>query len=195
MVLTIVYSSCTGDLESYGSPADYNQDLIKCRISQVLRNLKLSSMQHFLAQVWMLVKAGNRCLLTTSGVPFSLYCPSDRLSQYRMVSLMYNFCVDEENDDLGLHGRVFRSRLPEWSPNVQYYSSEEYPLLNHALHYNIQGILALPLFEPGGCCIGVLELITTSMKINYAQEIYLLCKALEVSPYFIFPHCFCSNCG
>lgn len=130
----------------------------------------------------MLVKTGNRCLLTTSGAPFALYYPSNGLHEYRMVSLMYNFCVDEENDDLRLPGHVFRSKLPEWSPNAQYYSSEEYPLLNHALHYNIHGVLALPLFEAGGCCIGVLELITTSMRINYAQEIDLLCKALEVSP-------------
>ncbi|PPD86652.1 hypothetical protein GOBAR_DD16408 [Gossypium barbadense] len=88
---------------------------------------------------------------------------------------------DGESDvQLGLPGRVFRQKLPEWTPNVQYYSSREYSRLNHALHYNVQGTLALPVFEPSGqSCVGVLELIMTSQKINYAPEVDKVCKALE----------------
>ncbi|GFZ16382.1 plant regulator RWP-RK family protein [Actinidia rufa] len=81
---------------------------------------------------------------------------------------------------LGLPGRVFQQKLPEWTPNVQYYSSKEYPRLTHALHCNVQGTLALPVFEPSGqSCIGVLELIMTSPRINYAPEVDKVCKALE----------------
>lgn len=155
--------------------------LIKERITQALRYLKELSDQHVLAQVWAPVRDGNRYVLTTSGQPFVLD-PHDGLHQYRMVSLMYMFSVDGDNDGvLGLPGRVFQQKLPEWTPNVQYYSIKEYPRLDHAQHYNVQGTLALPVFEPSGrSCIGVIELIMTSQKINYAPEVDKICKALEV---------------
>lgn len=154
--------------------------LIKERITQALRYLKESSDQHVLAQVWAPVKNGSQYVLTTSGQPFVLD-PHDGLHQYRMVSLMYMFSVDGENDGvLGLPGRVFQQKLPEWTPNVQYYSIKEYPRLDHAQHYNVQGTLALPVFEPSGrSCIGVIELIMTSQKINYAPEVDKICKALK----------------
>lgn len=135
-----------------------------------------------LAQVWAPVKNGGRYMLTTSGQPFVLDPDCNGLHQYRMVSLMYMFAVDGETDGvLGLPGRVYRKKLPEWTPNVQYYSSKEFPRLNHALHYNVRGTLALPVFEPSGqSCVGVLEIIMTSQKINYAPEVDRVCKALEV---------------
>ncbi|OMP02901.1 Phox/Bem1p [Corchorus olitorius] len=155
--------------------------VIKERMTQALRYFKESTEQHVLAQVWAPVKTGGRYVLTTSGQPFVLDPHSSGLNQYRMVSLMYMFSVDGESDgQLGLPGRVFRQKLPEWTPNVQYYSSREYSRLDHALHYNVQGTLALPVFEPSGqLCVGVLELIMTSQKINYAPEVDKVCKALE----------------
>ncbi|OMO79809.1 Phox/Bem1p [Corchorus capsularis] len=155
--------------------------VIKERMTQALRYFKESTEQHVLAQVWAPVKTGGRYVLTTSGQPFVLDPHSSGLNQYRMVSLMYMFSVDgESNGQLGLPGRVFRQKLPEWTPNVQYYSSREYSRLDHALHYNVQGTLALPVFEPSGqLCVGVLELIMTSQKINYAPEVDKVCKALE----------------
>lgn len=155
---------------------------IKQRMTQALRYFKDLTEQHVLAQVWAPVKNGSRYVLTTSGQPFVLDPNSNGLHQYRLVSLMYMFNVDQDTDgDLGLPGRVFRQKLPEWTPNVQYYSSKEFPRLNHALHYNVRGTLALPVFEPSGqSCVGVLELIMTSQKINYAPEVDKVCKALEV---------------
>ncbi|KAM6557741.1 hypothetical protein CsatB_004760 [Cannabis sativa] len=155
---------------------------IKERMTQALRYLKESTDQHVLAQVWAPVKNGCRYVLSTSGQPFVLDPDSNGLHQYRMVSLMYSFSVDggETNEVLGLPGRVFRQKLPEWTPNVQYYSITEYPRLDHAQHYNVRGSLALPVFEPSGqSCVGVLELIMTSEKINYAPEVDKVCKALE----------------
>eukprot|EP00268_Persea_americana_P014155 TRINITY_DN16280_c0_g1_i1.p1 TRINITY_DN16280_c0_g1~~TRINITY_DN16280_c0_g1_i1.p1 ORF type:complete len:1032 (-),score=207.98 TRINITY_DN16280_c0_g1_i1:349-3444(-) len=155
--------------------------MIKERMTQALRYFKESTEQHVLVQVWAPVKSGDRYVLTTSGQPFVLDPQSTGLLQYRTVSLMYIFSVDGESDgDLGLPGRVFRQKLPEWTPNVQYYSSKEYPRLNHALHYNVRGTLALPVFEPSGqSCVGVVELIMTAQKINYAPEVDKVCKALE----------------
>ncbi|KAK4489220.1 hypothetical protein RD792_005015 [Penstemon davidsonii] len=155
--------------------------IIKERMSQALRYFKDLTGEHVLAQVWAPVKKGGRYVLTTSGQPFVLDHNSNGLHQYRLVSLMYMFSVDGDTDGVvGLPGRVFRKRLPEWTPNVQYYSSKEFPRLNHALHYNVQGTLALPVFEPSGqSCVGVVELIMTSQKINYAPEVDKVCKALE----------------
>ncbi|BFG32020.1 hypothetical protein CerSpe_182940 [Prunus speciosa] len=155
--------------------------LIKEKITQALRQLKELTDQHVLAQVWAPVKNGGRHVLTTSGQPFVLDPHTNGLHQYRMASLMYMFSVDGESDGMvGLPGRVFQQKLPEWTPNVQYYSIKEYPRLGHAQHCNVQGTLALPVFEPSGrSCVGVLELIMTSPKINYASEVDKVCKALE----------------
>ena len=102
--------------------------------------------------------------------------------------MMYMFSVDGENvGELGLPGRVYKLKVPEWTPNVQYYSSTEYPRLNHAISYNVHGTVALPVFDPSAqSCIAVVELIMTSKKINYACEVDKVCKALEVGLFFSF---------
>ncbi|CAO2837759.1 unnamed protein product [Amaranthus hypochondriacus] len=156
--------------------------IIKERMTQALRYFKETTEQNqILAQIWAPVKSGDNYVLTTSGQPFVLGPHSNGLNQYRTVSLMYMFSVDGESaTNLGLPGRVFRQKLPEWTPDVQYYSSKEYPRVNHAKHYNVRGTLALPVLEPSGqSCVGVLELIMTSQKINYAPEVDKVCKALE----------------
>ncbi|XP_047258635.1 protein NLP6 isoform X3 [Capsicum annuum] len=165
------------------NPLDYRDGscIIKERMTQALRNFKESTGERVLAQVWAPVKNGSRYVLTTSGQPFVLDPDCNGLHQYRTVSLMYMFAADGDTGGvLGLPGRVFRLKLPEWTPNVQYYSSKEFPRLDHALHYNVRGTLALPVFEPSGqSCVGVLELIMTSQKINYAAEVDKVCKALK----------------
>uniref|UniRef100_A0A0D9Y5S9 RWP-RK domain-containing protein n=1 Tax=Oryza glumipatula TaxID=40148 RepID=A0A0D9Y5S9_9ORYZ len=155
--------------------------LFKERLTQALRYFKESTDQHLLVQVWAPVKSGDRYVLTTSGQPFVLDQQSIGLLQYRAVSMMYMFSVDGENaGDLGLPGRVYKQKVPEWTPNVQYYSSTEYPRLNHAISYNVHGTVALPVFDPSvQNCIAVVELIMTSKKINYAGEVDKVCKALE----------------
>ncbi|XP_076938960.1 protein NLP7-like isoform X2 [Bidens hawaiensis] len=155
--------------------------VIKERMTMALRYFIELGEKHVLAQVWAPVKNKGKNMLTTSGQPFVLDPNCTGLHQYRMASLMYMFSVDGDTDGvLGLPGRVFRHKLPEWTPNVQYYSDKEYKRLNHALSYDVRGTLALPVFEPSGqSCVGVLELILTSQKINYAPEVDKVCKALE----------------
>ncbi|KAI3792649.1 hypothetical protein L2E82_06536 [Cichorium intybus] len=165
------------------NPSEYQDAtcIIKERMTMALRYFIELGEKHVLAQVWAPVKNRGRNVLTTSGQPFVLDPNCTGLHQYRMASLMYVFSLDGETDGvLGLPGRVFRHKLPEWTPNVQYYSDKEYQRLNHALNYNVRGTLALPVFEPSGqSCVGVLELILTSQKINYAPEVDKVCKALE----------------
>ncbi|XP_019428622.1 PREDICTED: protein NLP6-like [Lupinus angustifolius] len=155
--------------------------VVKEKMTQALRYFKQLTEQNVLAQVWAPVRNGNCYVLTTAGQPFVLDPHSNGLNQYRTVSLMYMFPVDGENDGSpGLPGRVFQKKLPEWSPDVQYYSSKEYPRRDYAQHYNVRGTLALPVFEPSlHSCVGVVELIMTSQKINYAPEVDKICKSLE----------------
>ncbi|KAI3823702.1 hypothetical protein L1987_05142 [Smallanthus sonchifolius] len=165
------------------NPSEYQDEtcIIKERMTMALRYFIELGEKHVLAQVWAPVKNKGRNVLTTSGQPFVLDPNCTGLHQYRMASLMYLFSLDDEADGvLGLPGRVFKHKLPEWTPNVQFYSDKEYKRLNHALSYNVRGTLALPVFEPSRqSCVGVLELILTSEKINYASEVDKVCKALE----------------
>ncbi|XP_076923418.1 protein NLP7-like [Bidens hawaiensis] len=155
--------------------------IIKERMTMALRYFIELGEKHILAQVWAPVKHKGRTVLTASGQPFVLDPNCTGLHQFRMASLMYTFSLDDEtNGVLGLPGRVFKHKLPEWTPNVQFYSDKEYQRLNYALSYNVRGTLALPVFEPSGkSCVGVIELILTSQKINYASEVDKVCKALE----------------
>ncbi|XP_020597489.1 protein NLP3 [Phalaenopsis equestris] len=155
--------------------------MMKERMMQALRYFKEWTNHHVLVQFWVPVRNEDRYVLTTSEQPFVLDPDANGLLQYRTVSLMYLFSFDEDNDGaLGLPGRVFKLKLPEWTPNVQYYSSKEYPRLSHALLYNVRGSLGLPVFEPSSqSCVGVVELITTSEMVNYAPEVDKVCKALE----------------
>ncbi|KAM0877687.1 hypothetical protein ACQ4PT_035338 [Festuca glaucescens] len=154
---------------------------LKERLTLALRYFKESTDQHMLVQVWAPTKNGDRYMLTTSGQPFVLDQQSIRLLQYRAVSMGYAFPVDGDNvHELGLPGRVYRQRIPEWTPDVQYYSSAEYRRLNHAINNNVHGTVALPVFHPSvQSCVAVVELIMTSKKVNYASEVDKVCKALE----------------
>ncbi|KAG8496770.1 hypothetical protein CXB51_007981 [Gossypium anomalum] len=131
--------------------------VIKQRMTQALR--------------WAPVKNGGRNVLKTSGQPFVLDPHSSGLHQYRMVSLMYMFLwMERVMYSLGFLAVFLGKKLPEWTPNVQYYSSREYS----------RRTLALPVFEPSKqSCVGVLELIMTSPMIHYAPEVDKVCKALE----------------
>ncbi|KAF9625007.1 hypothetical protein IFM89_017003, partial [Coptis chinensis] len=103
--------------------------------------------------MWFCAAFVQKHVITTSGQPFVLDTQSNGLLEYRTVSLMYMFSVEGENDgNLGLPGRVFRQRLPEWTADVEYYNCKEYPRLNYALHYN---------------------------KTNFGPEVDKVCKALE----------------
>ncbi|GKA49023.1 hypothetical protein Tco_0741981 [Tanacetum coccineum] len=163
-------------------PSKYQDltSLIKERITLALRYFIGLGEKHILAQMCAPFQVEGCYILKTSGQPF-VYDPKfTLLHQYREVSKSYTFALDDKTEAVDICGRVFKHKLPEWTPNVQYYSQREYPRLNHALTNNVRGTMALPVFEPNGqSCVGVLELILTSQKINYAPEVDKMCKALE----------------
>ncbi|KAL3514867.1 hypothetical protein ACH5RR_027584 [Cinchona calisaya] len=134
-----------------------------------------------LIQIWVPVNKGGRRVLTTNNQPFSLdrSCPS--LACYRDVSVNYQFPTEEDSvESVGLPGRVFMGKVPEWTPDVRLFGRDEYPRVGHAQQYDVRGTLAVPIFEQGSRnCLGVVEVVLTTQKINYRPELDSVCKALQ----------------
>ncbi|KAI4320914.1 hypothetical protein MLD38_034347 [Melastoma candidum] len=152
------------------------------RLIQALRHIQdFTKGKDVLIQIWVPVNKGDKCVLTTNKQPFSLDPGSVKLSRYREISENYQFSVEKDSEGLiGLPSRVFLGKVPEWSPDVQFFKSEEYLRLDHAQRLDVRGTLALPIFEQGSrTCLAVIEVVMTTQKINYRPEIETVCKALE----------------
>ncbi|KAJ6765614.1 PROTEIN NLP2 [Salix purpurea] len=134
-----------------------------------------------LIQIWVPVKKEGKNVLTTIGQPYLLDRQCQSLASYRDVSKDFQFPADEDSKELvGLPGRVFLRKLPEWTPDVRFFSGVEYPRKNHAKQFNIRGSFALPVFEQGSrTCLGVIEVVTTTRDISYRPDLENVCKALE----------------
>ncbi|XP_057794180.1 protein NLP5-like [Salvia miltiorrhiza] len=141
----------------------------------------LSGNKDVLIQVWVPVTRGGRRVLTTNNQPFSLDLNCPKLAHYREISVNFLFPADEDSMEVvGLPGRVYRNKAPEWTPDVRFFSWEEYPRVAHAHQYDVRGTLAVPILQQGSCdCLGVIEVILTKQKIQYRPELESVCKALE----------------
>nr|DAD25183.1 TPA_asm: hypothetical protein HUJ06_026647 [Nelumbo nucifera] len=148
---------------------------------QMLKALSLfkeSSGGGILAQFWVPIKHGNDFVLSTCDQPYLL---DKILSGYRDASRAFTFSPREvPGSFLGLPGRVFISKMPEWTSNVVYYNKTEYLRLKHAIDHQVRGSLALPVFSPHHrSCFAVLELVTVKEKPNFDEEMETACRALE----------------
>ncbi|KAL7125542.1 hypothetical protein ABFS83_14G124400 [Erythranthe nasuta] len=155
---------------------------VKKRLLQAINGLDESTRdKDVLIQIWIPVKRGTRQVLTTNNQPFSMNPNSKNLADYRDVSQSYQFAADEDSKEfVGLPGRVFLNKLPEWAPDVRFFRREDYQRVTHAQQYDVRGSLALPVFEQGsGVCLGVVEIVTTSQKVDFSPELESICKALE----------------
>ncbi|XP_057974420.1 protein NLP5-like [Malania oleifera] len=134
-----------------------------------------------LIQIWVPVNIGGRRVLTTYDQPFSLDPSSMRLAGYRNISVRYQFAAEKNsNEFMGLPGRVFLGKVPEWTPDVRFFKRDEYPRVDFAQQYNVSGSLALPVFEQSSqTCLGVIEVVMTTQKMNYHPELESICKALQ----------------
>ncbi|GLT46056.1 hypothetical protein SLA2020_198440 [Shorea laevis] len=152
------------------------------RLIQALECLKDFAIdKDVLVQLWVPVNRGGRRFLTTDDQPFSLNQNSWRLANYRDISARYHFPAEEDSKDMaGMPGRVFLDKVPEWTPDVRFFRSDEYPRIDHARQCDVHGTFALPVFEQGSSiCLGVIEVVTTTQKIKYRPELENVCKALE----------------
>lgn len=157
---------------------------LKERMMQALRLIGRSCVD-VLAQVWMPVRTeDDRLVLSTREQPFVLEHKTDRMWTYRTISENFVFAVSGGARAFpGLPGRVFLQQVPEWTPNVQFYSDHEYLRVKHAMACDVRGTLAVPVFESTSRdCLAVIELVMKAEKVQYAPEIDIICRALQVWP-------------
>ncbi|XP_019057401.1 PREDICTED: protein NLP2-like isoform X2 [Tarenaya hassleriana] len=155
---------------------------VKDRLVHAIQHLQEAVIdKNFLIQIWVPFQKGGKNFLTTLEQPHLVNPKYLSLQEYRHVSEKYSFPADEDSkESVGLPGRVFLGKLPEWTPDVRFFRSEEYPRIKEAQKCDVRGSLALPVFERGsGTCLGVVEIVTTTQKINYRPELENICKALE----------------
>ena len=147
--------------------------IIKEKITHALSKLNFRD-PHVLVQFWSPVTVRKRCLLTTLDQPFGLGAVNEALYLYRLESEQRMFVVDgEHREELGPPGRVYRQKLPEWSLDVHNLPTRQ---------CSNQGYINLPVLEPdSGCCVGVIEIITSSTYVDYAFEVNEVSRALKVA--------------
>ena len=151
------------------------------RMLRALSFFKESAGGGILAQVWVPIKDGDQFILSTSEQPYLL---DQMLAGYREVSRTFTFSTEGKSGCfLGLPGRVFTSKVPEWTSNVGYYSMSEYLRFEHAINHKVRGSIAIPIFDLHSefpCC-AVLELLTTKEKPDFDRELEIVRHALQVS--------------
>ncbi|KAG8369459.1 hypothetical protein BUALT_Bualt14G0015900 [Buddleja alternifolia] len=135
-----------------------------------------------LVQVWVPMKNGDNYILSTCGQPSLL---DQSLCGYREVSTLFTFAAESRPDAFrGLPGRVFTSKIPEWTSNVMYYNKDEYLRVQYAADHDVRGSIALPVFEDDDLiersCCAVLELVTTNEKPDFDLEIENVCRVLKI---------------
>ncbi|XP_020223286.1 protein NLP8 [Cajanus cajan] len=169
------------------------------RMLRALSFFKESAGGGILAQVWVPIKHGDQFILSTSEQPYLL---DQMLAGYREVSRTFTFSAEGKSGCfLGLPGRVFTSKVPEWTSDVGYYSMSEYLRFEHAINHKVRGSIAFPIFDMHSelpCC-AVLELVTTKEKADFDKELEIVCRALQLvnlrttKPLRLLPECLSNN--
>ncbi|KAK6122862.1 hypothetical protein DH2020_043388 [Rehmannia glutinosa] len=168
-----------GDVRSSLIPRPPMQSLAD-KMLRALNLFKEWSGDGILAQVWVPMQNGDRYILSTCEQPYLL---DQTLSGYREVSRLFTFAAETKPGSFpGLPGRVFASKIPEWTSNVMYYNKAEYVRVQHAVDHEVRGSIALPIFEDDSIeksCCAVLELVTMKEKSNFDLEMENVCRALQ----------------
>ncbi|XP_061365146.1 protein NLP9-like [Gastrolobium bilobum] len=169
------------------------------RMLKALSFFKESAGGGILAQVWVPIQHGDQFVLSTSEQPYLL---DQLLAGYREVSRTFTFSAGGNSRSFpGLPGRVFISKVPEWTSNVGYYSKSEYLRVEHAIHHEVRGSIAFPIFDLHSevpCC-AVLELVTKKEKPDFDRELEVVCRALQLVnlrttlPLRLLPECLSNN--
>lgn len=152
---------------------------LRDRLSQVVRcigRLRVDA----LVQVWMPKTSGEKRVITTRDQPYYMEQKNDQLWLFRTACEGYEFGTEPgSNAELSLLGRVFVSQMPEWSPNVQMYTRQEYSCYAEAQRCDVRGSLALPVLDPAThLCVAVIQLASRSEKLQYSSDVEIVSRAL-----------------
>ncbi|GKC00399.1 hypothetical protein Tco_0986535, partial [Tanacetum coccineum] len=156
--------------------------IIHDKIKIILKMLPFRE-QQVLVQFWSPRVVGKHRLHTTIDQPFGLGVINDEgLYSYRRDSESKCYVADKDHDeeDLSPPARVFRLGLPEWTSNVTNYLPKDFPQQECAICCNLNGYLALPVFNlTTGSRVGVIELLTSSIHPSFAYEVQQFQRALK----------------
>ena len=139
-----------------------------------------------LVQTWVPVSinGGSKRVLSTRDQPYALELKNNQLWFFRTVSESFEFPT-VENDGTsvaGLPGRVFARQEAEWSPNVQLFTSLEYPRWKEAQRCDIRASLAVPVLDPiSNECVAVIELVGRTEKVQFGPDVDVVNRALQVT--------------
>ncbi|KAF3594764.1 hypothetical protein DY000_02028216 [Brassica cretica] len=182
----LLWEECRGEEEKVSLWSSLG---LKERVTCAMGHLQevMGGEKELLIQPWVPVERGRRRVLSTEEQPYSLNLFSQSQSQsqslalYGDISAGYSFAAEVGSDQLvGLPGGVFLNRMPEWTPDVRFFRSEEYLRIGYAHRYQVRASLALPLFQgPSGTCMGVLEMITTHPSLEYGSQLQTIRHALQ----------------
>ncbi|KAM7491496.1 hypothetical protein LguiA_034417 [Lonicera macranthoides] len=157
---------------------------IKKTIVSALHLFAPGSQHSMLVQFWEPVIVGGQCVLTTSNQPFAVNRMFDSgFLKYRKHCQSYQFHSNGVGG--GVIGRVFRDKQMESTPDIEYYSEEEYPQRDFALKCGVRRCLVVPVFDHWGRnCVGVLELavnLKSSCQFRSQMEEGLHCTLSEIN--------------
>jgi hypothetical protein len=147
-----------------------------------------------LVQTWVPVSinGGSERVLSTREQPYVLERKNDQLWLFRAVSESFEFPTEEGEGTsvAGLPGRVFARKAAEWSPNVQLFTSLEYPRWKEAQRCDIRASLAVPVLDPvSNACVAVIELVGRGEKVHFGPDVDVIIRALQVhTPSHLFVH-------
>lgn len=144
-----------------------------------------------LVQAWVPVCSRNgsrKRVLSTREQPYALEHKNNQLWFFRTMSESFEFATEEGDAShvAGVPGRVFARQVPEWSPNVQLYSSLEYPRWKEAQRCDIRGSLAVPVLDPNSRgCAAVIELVGRVEKVQFGPDVDIVVRAVQVLHSFL----------
>ncbi|GJT94734.1 NIN-like protein [Tanacetum coccineum] len=161
---------------------ELSKQTIHDKMEAVLKKLTFRE-QKVIVQFWSPRVVGKHRLITTIDQPFGLGVINDEgLYSYRRDSERKFYDVDKDHDAEYLcpPARVFRLGLPEWTSNVTNYLPKDFPQQECAIRCNLNGYLALPVFNlTTGSRVGVIELLTSSKHPSFAYEVQQFQRALK----------------
>ncbi|CAI9090466.1 OLC1v1025243C1 [Oldenlandia corymbosa var. corymbosa] len=147
-----------------------------------MRSLLLSakcSRQDVLVQFWAPVTTpGGKKMLTVSQQPFGFGELCNGLCRYRCFCIDQQGFVGEDISQIGPPARVFQQGSPEFCPNIELYTPQEFPMGRYARSCGIVSYRALPLFQIRNHdgsqqqhnCVGVLEILSLGTLVNLELE-------------------------
>ncbi|XP_042016982.1 protein NLP7-like [Salvia splendens] len=142
-------SVCKVHVESYSL-------LVKEKMEGLMEKIATESWKHnnWIVQFWAPKMENDRCCLKTSDQPYAVGCLAKGVASFRKQCMENYYFVDDKakQDELGPPGRVFKFKHPEITPDLSYYTKEEFPIRNFAMLCCNRGYLVLPVFENE--CIG-----------------------------------------